>query len=121
MLLDTNGKKYDHRKKCAYEKHKEKRREKPLSYCHSDRGRNYYLLRAYGITLDQYNKMLLNQNHSCKICGGTNLNGRPLGVGHNHETGKVRALLCSKCNSALGHINEDRSIALQIIKYLDTY
>jgi len=40
-------------------------------------------------------------------------------VDHCHVTGKIRGILCSKCNSALGFLNYDIEIAKRLIKYLE--
>jgi hypothetical protein len=60
----------------------------------------------YGISAADYKQMLEVQNNKCALCGrGPNERGHKrntLQVDHNHETGKVRGLLCSSCNSRLG-------------------
>lgn len=58
----------------------------------------------YGITRDEYNAMLEVQDGRCAICGkeGGGSRGNMLDVDHDHETGKVRGLLCRACNTALG-------------------
>lgn len=90
-------------------------------------GRIYALKRLYGLTKEQYNKMLESQNNCCAICNkheSENIkdhrNGKPreLAVDHCHKTGKIRDLLCSTCNSLLGLINEDLSILDSIQVYL---
>jgi hypothetical protein len=53
----------------------------------------------------------------CAICGCTN-GARRLSVDHDHETGKVRGLLCNKCNSAIGLLGEDASIAMKMCEYI---
>ena len=65
----------------------------------ADKERNAYYLSKYGITLDQYNSMLAAQSGRCSICGSVK---EVLFVDHCHESGRVRELLCSSCNSALG-------------------
>lgn len=70
--------------------------------------RSYWLLRNYGITINQYNEMLENQNGVCKICSGINKSGRALVVDHNHKTGEVRALLCTGCNVKLAWLEGRR-------------
>jgi hypothetical protein len=70
-----------------------------------DYGRDYNLLRQYGLTREEYDEMLLNQDYRCNICGRTIEEARqrrPLSVDHSHVTGKVRGLLCRVCNSSLG-------------------
>jgi hypothetical protein len=57
----------------------------------------------YGITEDDYHRMAEKQNQSCAICGrGT----QRLDVDHDHETGKVRGLLCIRCNTTVGILEE---------------
>src|SRR4051812_8815902 len=54
-----------------------------------------------GVTATQYAQMLENQHGGCKICGGTGK--RMLAVDHCHSIGKIRALLCVRCNIGLGY------------------
>ena len=63
---------------------------------------------AYGITLAQYETLLDTQGGVCAICKtSTNGNcGRKLYVDHCHKTGKVRGLLCGRCNSILGFVDD---------------
>ena len=76
-------------------------------------------LKKYGISLDDYNKKLKEQEYSCAICKRhKNDLKETLCVDHNHATGKVRKLLCRKCNLALGYFNDDVSIINNAIKYI---
>ena len=85
---------------------------------HKPNKKNSQLKSLYGITLEQYNQMFVNQNGVCCICKqGTN-DGSHLRVDHNHITGKVRGLLCSTCNTAIGMMKDDASLFLEAIKYL---
>ena len=61
---------------------------------------NYQLKFQYGITLEDYNRMLREQDFKCKICKTsiTDKKKRRFHVDHNHVTGKVRGLLCTQCN-----------------------
>lgn len=64
--------------------------------------RDLYLRRKYGITLKDYNRMLVNQYGQCAICKKDSSNFKnALHVDHNHKTGRVRALLCYYCNRRL--------------------
>ena len=67
-----------------------------------DMGRKSYLKRTYGISLDDYNRMLEDQLYSCAICGNSKAGVRgkynTFCVDHDHSTGKVRGLLCYSCN-----------------------
>jgi len=77
--------------------------------------KKYNLKVNFGISIEDYNKLLLRQNGVCAVCG-SNTN-RSLAVDHNHETGKVRGLLCGNCNTALGLLREN----IQIIEKLKGY
>ncbi len=63
--------------------------------------RKSYLKKTYSLTLEQYDKMFEIQGGVCAICNQPET-WRRLSVDHNHQTGKVRGLLCSKCNTDLG-------------------
>jgi hypothetical protein len=87
--------------------------------------RKTQLKRNYGISLCDYNLMLLNQNFGCKICGKpetqrSNPNGAvdSLRVDHCHKTGMIRGLLCSKCNFGISQFNDDTRLLLEAINYL---
>lgn len=86
-------------------------------------GKNSKLLKEYGINLEEFNKMLIKQNYKCKICGKEETKQFKntkwkLSVDHCHKTGKVRGLLCAKCNIALGKFEEKEHLFLNAIKYL---
>lgn len=81
--------------------------------------REYALSTNYGITLEQYDRMLEAQNHLCAVCGRPP-NGTPLHVDHDHQTGVVRGLLCYQCNTVLGLIDDDPHWHLErMIGYID--
>ena len=65
--------------------------------------RHYQKLRLqrYKITPEEHQKMLIEQNYCCKICGKKPNSKRPLYVDHHHKTGKVRGLLCAGCNRSI--------------------
>lgn len=81
-----------------------------------------HLKRKYGITIERYNEMVVNQNGMCEICRKTPEQiKRKLDVDHNHSNGKVRALLCPRCNCALGHVNDDIELLQKMIDYIKKY
>ncbi len=82
--------------------------------------RDQHLKRSYGITLNDYNQMLTEQNDCCAICGTDNPGGKhgKFMVDHNHDTGEVRGLLCKRCNIAIGEFNDDPSILEKAVLYL---
>lgn len=87
--------------------------------------KNQRLKRLYGITLKQYEELLKLQKGVCFLCGnppkGTHSSGRPhiLHVDHCHTTGKVRSLLCTKCNRGLGYFNENITLLSKAIQYIN--
>lgn len=77
-------------------------------------------LRKYGLTLDDYDSLLISQGGTCATCPTRpeeNPRGR-LFVDHDHTTGVVRGLLCSRCNLALGYVKDDVNILRSLINYL---
>ena len=75
------------------------------------------LKQKYGITVDEYDKMFEEQNGVCYLCGNTH-DRRHLNVDHCHTTGKIRKLLCDKCNMALGLVNDSKELLTKMIGYL---
>jgi len=90
-------------------------------YRSTDKGkfhtRKMNLRHHYGLTLKQYDQMFEDQNGVCAICGGINENGKRLYIDHNHETKKVRSLLCHVCNVYVGMV-ENKRLIKRINKYL---
>lgn len=74
------------------------------------------LKRDFGITMADYSRMLNEQNGACYICKGVDKN-KVLAVDHDHSTGKVRSLLCGRCNPAVGFVGTPE-IAESIAAYL---
>jgi hypothetical protein len=117
--IDSRKKNYQKFKKDYQEKSKERYNlfyKNNMAY--DDKKRNTRFKKLYGINLEEYNKMLSEQNNLCYICHKTNNDGRKLSIDHNHETGKIRKLLCKKCNSAIGLLNEDIELFKKCIEYL---
>lgn len=69
-----------------------------------------YQLKAHGLTIEQFKEMVEMQSGKCAICGnppaGTKMEKR-LHVDHDHQTGKVRSLLCGACNRAIGLLRDE--------------
>lgn len=70
----------------------------------------------YGLTESEYLDMFDEQGNKCAICS-TSFDEVRACVDHSHETGKVRGLLCDKCNKGLGHFNDDPELLSKAIKY----
>lgn len=92
---------------------------------HQEKSRNYRLRhsyqaikRKYGLTGEQYNILLQTQNGLCALCGTS---PRSLCVDHDHNTGRVRALLCKPCNVLLGQVENKPLLIEKMISYLATH
>lgn len=75
---------------------------------------------TYGITGEQYQRLLEAQEGVCFICRRANGASRKLAVDHSHVSGFVRGLLCGPCNKILGHLRDDPGAGLRIANYLYT-
>lgn len=83
-----------------------------------DAKREYQLAHKFGITLDEYRTRLEAQGGVCAICHNTCSSGRSLAVDHDHETGKVRGLLCGVCNRGLGNFADSVQNLRNAVAYL---
>lgn len=87
-----------------YESHKEEATDRRFRY-------------LYGITLEEYKRLAAAQNNRCAIC----MTETKLVVDHDHETHKVRGLLCARCNQGLGLFLDNTSSLVNAAAYLDRY
>ena len=92
-------------RKCTMEAVRERRKKNPIKSRECDRRKHYKA--KFGITLLQYDEMFELQNGVCAICGQVDITGRRLAVDHNHSTGEVRGLLCTKCNVRVGVLENE--------------
>jgi len=83
----------------------------------SGKYRTWYLKRYYNLSTEEYEKLLEQQNNLCGICG-KNLSEVSPCVDHEHETGRVRGLLCRRCNSGIGHFSDDPELIRKAIVYV---
>lgn len=98
-----------------------KKTESKYASTYNARVRRKSLLKiSYGITLEDFDLMLKNQNYCCAICKSPSPAGRgEFHVDHDHKTKKVRGLLCHHCNLALGNFRDNTTILLSAIDYLN--
>lgn len=99
------------------EKNEEWRKANPEK--HAESVRRSQLKRLYGLTPDQYDRMVDDLDGKCPVCLKAPLYaGKPrrLAVDHDHNTSKVRGLLCWRCNGAMGIIGEEN--LHRLLKYL---
>jgi hypothetical protein len=76
------------------------------------------LKKTFGINADQYEAMLKEQNHTCAICKKPEICNRALAVDHCHSTKRVRGLLCTNCNMALGKFQDNIENVKKAAEYL---
>ncbi len=93
---------------------------------HPDQARDYNLKRYFGKNLKWYDHMVKVQDGKCAICGEPETTKRSgkikaLAVDHDHATGKVRQLLCCRCNLVVGQAGEDRELLLKVMLYLEKW
>lgn len=81
-----------------------------------------HLQRTYGMSEEDYNRLLETQNGLCGICKtdqSWNNKSKHFFVDHCHDTGKIRGLLCDRCNRGLGYFKDDKEALAAAIKYLE--
>jgi hypothetical protein len=107
-------KKRDHAARYQYNKEVEKYRKKGSLVV-----REWHLLKLYNLTLAEFDQKLEDQGGCCKICKTANPGHKgKFVVDHNHSTGKIRGLLCHKCNTALGLLQDSPGILQRARNYL---
>lgn len=95
--------------------YKDKHPERLRAY---DRQKN--LKDKFGMSVEEYDIMAELQSAQCAICGLPCPTGKRLAVDHDHETGKIRALLCAPCNLALGQLEPDDRLR-KAVEYLEVH
>ena len=86
--------------------------------------KSQYLKRNYGISFEEFDRMLTEQGNACAVCGTLDPGGKRgrnkrFHVNHNSNTGNVRGLLCGNCNAALKYVKEDIHTLQNMIQYLE--
>lgn len=107
----TRDKRQSWCKPCAVAYHNNRNKTKRENW------RKYQYKFNYGITIDDYERMLDEQNGACAICKNP-ADGSALHVDHCHETAKVRGLLCKKCNLGLGFFKDSPHLLNSAAEYL---
>lgn len=80
--------------------------------------KNYWLIKRYKITMDEFEDLLNKQEGKCKICSKLLENSDKPNVDHCHKTNKIRGLLCVNCNKGIGHLFDDVELLQKAIDYL---
>lgn len=81
---------------------------------------NKHLKQKYGITRTKFLELCALQSNKCAICGSDN-KGRSLCVDHNHNTKKIREMLCTSCNAGLGNFKENIKIIQKALDYINKH
>lgn len=75
-------------------------------------------LKQWGLSIDDYERLVKAQGGGCAICKKPCSSGRKLAVDHDHKTGRIRGLLCSNCNLGLGKFFDNKELLRKAISYL---
>ena len=111
-----------HCKECTKKRSNLRRESKSLR----EQDKNKYRISKYGIGTEEYNRMYIKQKEVCKMCKKRRPQTRKSGIvldlhiDHNHQTGRVRGLLCTYCNNSLGMLDESIVTFLRAILYILT-
>lgn len=74
--------------------------------------------RIYDLDDSSYQEMLTSQNNSCAICNKQFIDSLPQ-IDHCHKTGKIRGILCLLCNTGIGKLQDDPTLLLKAVDYLE--
>ncbi len=96
--------------------------------CYNEKYKDYKLKYCYGLSRNAFDAMLAKQSGVCAICHKpeTHIDKRVgdvrrMTVDHNHVTGSIRGLLCTKCNIVVGMCGEDIEVLKATIVYLQSF
>jgi hypothetical protein len=106
------------------EQHPERKRANNQAYAAAGKkgpaDRKSHLKRKFGLTPEDYDRMLADQHGGCAVCGDPPAK-TALHVDHHHETGVVRGLLCFRCNAAIGNLRDDPLIIASALAYVSRH
>ncbi len=92
------------------------KREQPERYREFVRRTNLRV--KYNTTPEEFDRLFYEQKGMCAVCGTSDFGKRGIFIDHNHQTKKVRGLLCHRCNTGLGYFRDNRAFLASAIKYL---
>jgi len=121
-----NKEELERKRKIYYATNRDKilQRERDKNLANPYKRRESRIKAKFDISLEEYNALLEKQHGVCAICGlgesSRDRKGkvRPLMVDHDHKTGKVRGLLCSKCNIGLGQFKDNPTVIKIALEYI---
>lgn len=107
-------------RECDNARQREQREKRPNTERYSkERLKGYQLKASFGITYDEWAALMESRGWACEICKRTvETSGRTLAVDHCHVTGKIRGILCQRCNCAIGLLMENSESLRNAINYL---
>lgn len=123
MVKTFDGKAYA---KKYYTKNREKLNSQSKEYYKNNREKlllmqkTWARKRLYGLSEEEYNKLVLEQENRCKICGRS-FEDIKQHIDHCHSTGKVRGLLCIKCNVTIGQLGDSLEEAEETFNKIKRY
>jgi hypothetical protein len=103
-------------KSCDVLRNKQKYQKDPLEAAR--KRKSLRLKRDFNLTWEQYQELKNKQDNKCDICKVELFEAKNTCVDHNHITGKVRGILCQKCNKALGLFQDSIEKLNAAVKYL---
>ena len=118
-IKEQDKKRYEQNKELQAEKYKNFRKQNPDFV--RERNKGYYFKKKYGITTQQLAEMWASQDGKCGNTGCMDVLVRGkagFAVDHCHQTGKIRGLLCMRCNVSLGNVKDNTTKLFGLIKYL---
>lgn len=116
-LRGDTGKPYGSCKKCRSQKGKNWRLQNPE--VEAERHRVWLLKTRYNITISEYEKILSDQGGVCAICHEAPA-GKTLHVDHDHGSGRIRGLLCYRCNVGIGYMKDYSDRLKRAAEYVDS-
>ena len=123
IYRDNNKEKIKQYEKMYTIKNKEKQRKKDKLYYanNKEKERERKFKQKYNLSLDEYNAMLKNQDNKCLICGNELKDKQKIHIDHCHKTGKVRGILCARCNTRLELVENHPEIIQSMFTYLELH
>lgn len=109
--------------KVARQADPEKYRTYTRDYYERDPGRFHDLAvcRRFGLSRGQYAELLAQQNGLCALCKKAPGSSKRLHVDHDHQTGRVRGLLCHHCNTGVGNLQDDPALLRAAAAYVESF
>lgn len=86
---------------------------------HQTRAKFARIKKLYGLSKEEYLKLVSDQEGKCKICSKYEENHFKLHVDHCHETNKVRSLLCNTCNQGIGLLKHSSNLLRKAALYCE--